>query len=1064
MLQLLGVRPGEGRTVALLLVHYVWVVAVTIAGKSVRDTYFLSRYDRSVLPLMAVAAAIAVAVSVALFTRMENRLRSKILVPLVSLVFAASLAALHFRLQGFAIPVLYVWMEVINVVMILQFWLLASELLDSRQAKRLFPIIGGGGSLAAILIGPQLKPFSKAYGSDTLLWLVCALLLGSAAVAMATTRLPRVPFIRSKPSSQRGSWKRIASPYLLTISLIVVCAAVVSAIVDYQFKIISAESLRTETDLVGFFGQFYAATGLSTLVLQFIVASRAFQRFGVVLVMSVLPVTLGLGSMAILLWPVLWSAVLARFSDQTFRFTLHNGGLELLWLPVSPELRREAKPFVSGSLKSITEGAVGILIYVLLYFLTPAQLSIVAVAFCGLWGSSLFKLKSLYVRELQSAIASRRLPREDLEISATDALTVGVIDRTLSTGEPVQQLLALDLIADLPLTPWRESIRKLLEQGSPEIRVRILQMAASDSTIVTQETLEHLAAGNGVDAIEAIRAIGRAGHQRSRPLMLKRLDDVEPAVRAAACGTLAKLNGTGALVASERLTRMLAASDVRERVAALEESAHLDSMLAPEILEAALRDPSREVRAKALDIAGSRPDERYANLMVDSLKDPVLFTTARNALAALPQQVVFPVLSDQLKKEASAGARSALLRAMRICQTAEAYSVLLDATDGRWPVLANEASESLLAIARHMPVPEDIDPRVGTGRSDLLRRVCRLYEVHDALPDTPATMLLRDYLKRSIASLLVALIRLAALERPDTPIEACIQVLQTQDRARRPFVLELFDTLLNPTERERIVPRLERAGHPGPPAQAEAGSADPASIVRTWLSESMYSEQEWLRAIALDYILTQSEPQLAASIDWKRIPETPVIREIAARSTPGQQRLAAGAPETRSASVEDTKPMLTNLEKTILLKSVPLFEDIPGEELSRVAQIAEEQNFPAGMTMFRDGDHADCLYVIVRGSVSIRKRGRELAVLTASQSLGEMAVLDSSPRSADATTIEPTDMLRVGQEEFLEIMQSNTQIMKGVVQMLLSRLRRIDEKLAGGGELAGSGAGTGAAR
>ena len=39
--------------------------------------------------------------------------------------------------------------------------------------------------------------------------------------------------------------------------------------------------------------------------------------------------------------------------------------------------------------------------------------------------------------------------------------------------------------------------------------------------------------------------------------------------------------------------------------------------------------------------------------------------------------------------------------------------------------------------------------------------------------------------------------------------------------------------------------------------------------------------------------------------------------------------------------------MLTTLEKTILLKSVPLFKDIPGEELSRVAQIAEEQTFAA---------------------------------------------------------------------------------------------------------------------
>ena len=133
--------------------------------------------------------------------------------------------------------------------------------------------------------------------------------------------------------------------------------------------------------------------------------------------------------------------------------------------------------------------------------------------------------------------------------------------------------------------------------------------------------------------------------------------------------------------------------------------------------------------------------------------------------------------------------------------------------------------------------------------------------------------------------------------------------------------------------------------------------------------------------------------------------------------------------------------MLTTLEKTILLKSVPLFEDIPGEELSRVAQIAEEKSFPAGTTIFRDGDHADCLYVIVSGSVSIQKRGKELAVLEQGSSIGEMAVLDSSPRSADVISVDATAMLRVEQEQFLEIMQ-------GVVRMLLGRLRRMDDLLA----------------
>jgi CRP/FNR family transcriptional regulator, cyclic AMP receptor protein len=122
-----------------------------------------------------------------------------------------------------------------------------------------------------------------------------------------------------------------------------------------------------------------------------------------------------------------------------------------------------------------------------------------------------------------------------------------------------------------------------------------------------------------------------------------------------------------------------------------------------------------------------------------------------------------------------------------------------------------------------------------------------------------------------------------------------------------------------------------------------------------------------------------------------------------------------------------------------------------------VAQIAEEQTFAAKAVICRDGEDGDCLYVIVSGSVQIQKRGLELAVLTRANSLGEMAVLDSSPRSADAIAMEETVVLRVGQEQFLETMQSNSRIMQSVVRMLLTRLRIMDEHLASNASVATGG-------
>jgi CRP-like cAMP-binding protein len=141
--------------------------------------------------------------------------------------------------------------------------------------------------------------------------------------------------------------------------------------------------------------------------------------------------------------------------------------------------------------------------------------------------------------------------------------------------------------------------------------------------------------------------------------------------------------------------------------------------------------------------------------------------------------------------------------------------------------------------------------------------------------------------------------------------------------------------------------------------------------------------------------------------------------------------------------------MLTTLEKTILLKSVGLFKEISAEDLSYVAGIAEEAEAAAGTSIFREGDYGDCLYIIIGGSVRIHKGGRELAVLNRLQTVGEMAVLDGSPRSASAVALEDTTMIKVDREQFLDVMRSSPEIMQGIIRLLLTRLREANEKLSG---------------
>ena len=133
--------------------------------------------------------------------------------------------------------------------------------------------------------------------------------------------------------------------------------------------------------------------------------------------------------------------------------------------------------------------------------------------------------------------------------------------------------------------------------------------------------------------------------------------------------------------------------------------------------------------------------------------------------------------------------------------------------------------------------------------------------------------------------------------------------------------------------------------------------------------------------------------------------------------------------------------MYSTLEKTIFMKGVDLFRDIPGEEVSHVAQIAEEIEYDSEQTIFEEGDVGDSMFIIIDGAVRIHKGDKELAVLSKGKFVGEMALLDQEPRSASVTSIEETTLLEINGEDFYDLMASRMEIMQGIVKILTQRLR-----------------------
>ena len=134
--------------------------------------------------------------------------------------------------------------------------------------------------------------------------------------------------------------------------------------------------------------------------------------------------------------------------------------------------------------------------------------------------------------------------------------------------------------------------------------------------------------------------------------------------------------------------------------------------------------------------------------------------------------------------------------------------------------------------------------------------------------------------------------------------------------------------------------------------------------------------------------------------------------------------------------------MLTTVEKVLFLKRIELFNHIPGDELARIARITREVTFASGEALIHEGDIGDAAYMIIEGEVRVQVGGKDVASLGKDQFVGEMAILDSEPRSATVVATTPIIALKIEREDFYDILNERNEIAQGIIKVLTWRLRQ----------------------
>src|SRR5262249_45085453 len=121
-------------------------------------------------------------------------------------------------------------------------------------------------------------------------------------------------------------------------------------------------------------------------------------------------------------------------------------------------------------------------------------------------------------------------------------------------------------------------------------------------------------------------------------------------------------------------------------------------------------------------------------------------------------------------------------------------------------------------------------------------------------------------------------------------------------------------------------------------------------------------------------------------------------------------------------------------------------------QLAELARAGSTAFSATGQSVFREGDRADCMYVIVSGRVRVT-RGEpgddevELWTLGPGSVFGELALFDGGGRSANVTAIEPCEFFVLAREPFIALLDGSTQLLSSVLADVSGKIRAANEKM-----------------
>jgi AAA family ATP:ADP antiporter len=369
------VRAGEG-SLALLLASNVFLILMAYyILKVVREALILGEGSAELKSYMSAGQVIVLAFAVPAYARLVANFSRMRLINVVTAFFVGCLL-LFYVLAKFGVPlavVYFVWIGIFNLMIIAQFWSFANDVYTKPEGERLFPLVGFGASLGAVVGARAAHRLIGGFGVNELMLVGAGVLVAEVLISNHIDRKDRARRAGTAAAAAEAKQKAAAKSasgsafglvfrtrYLLLMALMLMVLNWVNTTGEYILGSIIKETAdgmvaagsaggRTAGEIIGtFYSTYFTATNVLGLLLQLFVVSRIVQRFGVSWAVMVLPM-IALGAYNIILfYPVLMAVLFAKVAENSTDYSLNNTVRNMLFLPCSREEKYSAKQAIDS--------------------------------------------------------------------------------------------------------------------------------------------------------------------------------------------------------------------------------------------------------------------------------------------------------------------------------------------------------------------------------------------------------------------------------------------------------------------------------------------------------------------------------------------------------------------------------------------------------------------------------------------------------------------------------------------------------------------------------------------